>query len=315
MRLLHIGIFNEREPQISLRKALKDNSEFYIEYDHSTLNTQQIGDIMERNVYENSVDVIFLQIQMPNVLPINVLKKLKERKVKIFNFSGDVRSPLPQWYLDVAPYCYTLFTNENDINTIRSHGFDVDFFQVGYNDCFYNVDGHVQDEAQVVFFGNNYRNHYPMSEFREDIVKSLFRIYPDRFKVYGNGWDITSRDMNFKQHEEGSIYRGSKIGINMSHFNYGRYTSDRLFRIMACGTMCLSHKYANIDVDFIDGVHLRTWSNIEELASLIDYYLNNEEERKQIALNGQKLVQENYTWENRISKQLKNIINELDKRN
>jgi spore maturation protein CgeB len=85
--------------------------------------------------------------------------------------------------------------------------------------------------------------------------------------------------------------------------------------MMACGTMCLSHKYTNIDVDFIDGVHLRTWSNLNELTTLIDYYLNHEEERKQIALNGQKLVQENYTWENRMSKQLKNIINELDKRN
>jgi spore maturation protein CgeB len=79
--------------------------------------------------------------------------------------------------------------------------------------------------------------------------------------------------------------------------------------------MCLSHKYTNIDVDFIDGVHLRTWTNENELASLIDYYLNHEEERKLIASNGEKLVKEYYTWEYRINKQLKNIINELDERN
>jgi glycosyltransferase involved in cell wall biosynthesis len=315
MRLLHIGIFNDGEPQVSLRQALRNNSEFYVEYNHTSLSTQQIGDIMLQNVNQNNVDVIFLQIQAPNILPIDVLKELKERKIKVFNFSGDVRSPLPQWYLDVAPYCYTLFTNENDVNTIKSNGFDCEFFQVGYNECFYNTSGDKREEAQIVFFGNNYPNHYPLSNFRSNIVDMLFRVYPDRFKLYGGGWNIPSTNMNFKQIEEGSIYRGAKLGINLSHFDYSRYTSDRLFRIMACGCMCLSHKYTNIDVDFIDGVHLRTWTNENELASLIDYYLNHEEERKLIASNGEKLVKEYYTWEYRINKQLKNIINELDKRN
>jgi hypothetical protein len=315
MRLLHIGIFTENEPQISLRQALKNNSEFYVEYNFASLSKQEISDVMLYNVNHNNVDVIFLQIQTPDILNINVLKELKERKIKVFNFSGDVRSPLPHWYLDVAPYCYTLFTNENDINTIKSNGFDCEFFQVGYNECFYNTTGHVIGEAQIVFFGNNYMDCYPLSNFRYEIVNMLHRVYPDRFKVYGGHWNIPSRDMNYKQMEEGSIYRGAKLGINISHFNYGRYTSDRLFRIMACGCMCLSHKYTNIDVDFIDGLHLRTWSNENELTTLIDYYLNHEEERKLIASNGEKLVKEYYTWEHRINKQLKNIINELDKRN
>ena len=220
MRLLHIGIFTENEPQISLRQALKNNSEFYVEYNFASLSKQEISDVMLHNVNHNNVDVIFLQIQTPDILNINVLKELKERKIKVFNFSGDVRSPLPHWYLDVAPYCYTLFTNENDINTIKSNGFDCEFFQVGYNECFYNTNGHVIDEAQIVFFGNNYTDCYPLSNFRYEIVNMLHRVYPDRFKAYGGNWNIPSRDMNFKQMEEGSIYRGAKLGINISHFNY-----------------------------------------------------------------------------------------------
>jgi hypothetical protein len=314
MRLLHIGIFDEKEPQFSLREALRNNSSFYLEYDFRNLSMQQIAHIMLDSVNRDGVNVMFLQIQTANILPIDVLSQLHQRGVKIFNFCGDVRTPFPQWFLDVAPYCYTLFTNEHDTSIIQSHGFKAEHFQVGYNENFYNSNGDVLSEADIVFLGNNYVNVYPLSNFRFDITNFLYKTYREKFKVYGSGWwSIPSRDLNYKQTEEAAVYRGAKLAINISHFDYGRYSSDRLFRIMACGCMCLSHKYHNIDKDFIDGVHLRTWSNENELKELIDYYLVHEHERKQIALNGQRHVQEYFTWNYRISNQLKKIIYELDK--
>jgi spore maturation protein CgeB len=270
---------------------------------------------MLRNVHNNNVDVIFMQIQSDGVLELQTLKQLSDIGIKMFNFSGDVRTPLPNWYLEVAPYCVTLFTNEHDVELIKNAGYRAEFFQVGYNQIFYNNHSEVKKEADIVFFGNNYPNHFPLSHFRYEIASGLKQNFGDNFKIYGNQWDLPSRDMNFKQIEEGAIYRGAKIGINLSHFNYGRYSSDRIFRIMSCGTMCLSHRYKNIHLDFKEGEHLRTWENLDELLDLINFYLINDSERLAIAKKGNEYVEKYFTWEYRISNQLKQIIYDLDNKN
>jgi spore maturation protein CgeB len=59
---------------------------------------------------------------------------------------------------------------------------------------------------------------------------------------------------------------------------------------------------------FIDGEHLRTWQTFRDLIELINYYLEHEDERKELALKGQQFVKENYTFENMV----KNIIKEYE---
>jgi spore maturation protein CgeB len=59
---------------------------------------------------------------------------------------------------------------------------------------------------------------------------------------------------------------------------------------------------------FIDGEHLRTWQTFRELIELINYYLEHEDERKELALKGQQFVRENYTFD----KMVKNIIKEYE---
>ena len=55
---------------------------------------------------------------------------------------------------------------------------------------------------------------------------------------------------------------------------------------------------------FVDGVHLRVWDSFRELLHLIDYYLNHNEERMQIARQGHDYVRENFTFDNMV----KNLI-------
>jgi len=98
------------------------------------------------------------------------------------------------------------------------------------------------------------------------------------------------------------------MAINASHFERTRYTSDRMFRIMGCGTLCLTKWYPGIEADFKDGVHLRVWKDLAELNALIDYYLENPEEGSAIARAGQLHVLETCTWEKRIQ-QFNNMAN------
>jgi spore maturation protein CgeB len=55
--------------------------------------------------------------------------------------------------------------------------------------------------------------------------------------------------------------------------------------------------------------------NLDELLDLINFYLINDSERLAIAKKGNEYVEKYFTWEYRISNQLKKIIYDLDNKN
>ena len=134
----------------------------------------------------------------------------------------------------------------------------------------------------------------------------LQRHFRGRYGVYGNNWHNSSGNFNHSQAEEAKAYRGIKIGINLSHFDEAKYSSDRILRIMGSGVLCLAKEYK--EMPFIDGVHLRTWQTFRELINLIDFYLEHWNEREEIAKQGEKFVKENYTFDSMV----KNIIKEYE---
>jgi len=142
------------------------------------------------------------------------------------------------------------------------------------------------------------------------MVQYLKEKYKNRFGVYGNNWNSGNGSLMGDLNKEVDCYRGCKIAVNLSHFDYDKYSSDRIFRMMGTGAFCLTKWYPKIEEDFIDGVHLRVWKTFEELSSMVDYYLapQNQAERRGIAEAGQYLVSTKHTWETRLD-DLTKIIN------
>ncbi|MFC1814328.1 PqqD family peptide modification chaperone, partial [Thermodesulfobacteriota bacterium] len=165
----------------------------------------------------------------------------------------------------------------------------------------------------VVFMANHYpTSNFPLSEFRKNIAVGLHERYGDRFGLYGQGWqDVLPnvKSLMYQQDIEAETYRKSKMAVNISHFDLSRFSSDRLFRIMACGPLCLCKRYKDCEVDFTDGVHLRYWDTEGQLYELIDYYSKDENnaERERIAKNGNQLVTQHCKWSNRMQ-ELKTLI-------
>jgi len=62
---------------------------------------------------------------------------------------------------------------------------------------------------------------------------------------------------------------------------------------------------------FKDGQHLVLYQSLEDLQNKIFYYLEHEEERKQIAQQGYELVREHHNMEKRVSEFLKILEEEL----
>lgn len=289
MKILHISLGKH---QTSQAKALQDVSSEYIQIDWTSLPTTLDKAILT-TLQNFAPDLTFMQLQREGLVSPQILQAISGKK---YNWTGDVRTPIPQWYKTLAPYFdATLFSNGNDVAEFKRLGLRAEFLNIGFEEKDYNLDGQRIDSG-VIFMGNNYGSQFPLSQFRANMVNSIREI-----EVYGAGWN-RGENLNENPQREAAIYRGCKIAINLSHFDYERYSSDRMLRIMACGAFCLSHHYQGIEKDFEIGVDLVTWRTIPELQSLITYYLKpeNEMERNAIAANGYEKVWANHKWSDRI---------------
>jgi len=297
MRIFHLGLCVGPPPFDSMAKAFIANSTDYIE-----LSTGQ-ADVNLKAIQiakEFKPDIIFMQIQSPNIIHIETVKEMKKTGAWIVNWNGDIRISTPQWMIDMSAYVdKTLFTNLRDAGNVVNGG----YLEIGYDPEIYTPIGDKLQMPEIAFFGNNYgARMFPLSRQRLEMNALLQRHFRNRYGVYGNNWGNGNGNFNHSQAEESKAYRGVKIAINLSHFDERKYTSDRIYRIMGSGCFCLAKRYE--DMPFVDGVHLRTWDSFRELLHLIDYYLSHDEERMQIAKQGHKYVRENFTFDNMV----KNLI-------
>ena len=122
-------------------------------------------------------------------------------------------------------------------------------------------------------------------------VTFIGNLYGDRLEKVSS---ITTQVTNITDaYGEKHSIEVSKSKINLN-FCTSEGPSDRVFKVLAAGGFLLTDTWPDIDDYFVDGRDLVVYSDIEDLNSKIKYYLDNPGERKQIAQQGHKTVQ-NYT--------------------
>ncbi len=89
---------------------------------------------------------------------------------------------------------------------------------------------------------------------------------------------------------------GAKIGVSVSASDPVKlYDSDRLVRLLSCGTFVLARRFPDCELLFKDGEHVKYFESVDEFFELADWYLGHEEERKKIADAGMKRVHEEFS--------------------
>ncbi len=296
LKIYHIGLCANPGTNNGLQRAFRKVSEYReIHTSHPNLNYQIIQDVSEFKP-----DIVFMQIQTPSIIYRETIWQMKPHCGKIVNFTGDVRSPLPNWYIEIGKEIdLTLFVSMTDVDIATARGIKADWLQLGFDELIYNDKVIPAKVADIVFTANNY-DHFPLSGFRSMVAKALSNEFKDRFQLYGSGWTIPSLDSNHSMEVQASVFRGCKIAINCSNYNHSMYVSDRALKIMGAGAFCLSHNFEDHDKLYKDGENLVVFDSIPEMIELCYAFLDNETERNRIAKNGYKLTHELYTWDSMI---------------
>ena len=100
------------------------------------------------------------------------------------------------------------------------------------------------------------------------------------------------------------VFKNSKINLNMTLRSIHTGIPLRAMDIMGCGGFLLTNYQQDFLEYFEPGIDYIYYSSKKELLYLTDYYLNHEEERKQIARNGYQKVKEGHTYTDRIKQLL-----------
>lgn len=93
------------------------------------------------------------------------------------------------------------------------------------------------------------------------------------------------------------VFAGSKINLNISLRSIHSGIPLRVLDIMACGGFVLTNWQPEIEEYFVEGAEVAMFHSLEECMEKIDYYLQHEEKRKQIAEAGRKKVLEEFSYQ------------------
>jgi len=247
-------------------------------------------------------DLAFCQFQAPGLITSKMPDTLRSMGCFTVNWAGDVRHPLPQWYIDLAPHFnVTSFSNMPDVEEVRTLGYRSEFLQIGYDERLY----HRQDTGErrgVVFIGNNYGGYkYAESQSRRDLVAALAKAYPNEFTVYGMSWESVCPDQNIggylREPDDAVPLRSALVAVNWDHFHRPWFASDRLLRGTACGCAMVSQHYEGINVEHpkVVGVH-----GIEEAVQAVGMLLRRPDVAEQLGAMCADNTLAKHRWNNRV---------------
>ncbi len=101
------------------------------------------------------------------------------------------------------------------------------------------------------------------------------------------------------------IFKCSKINLNMTNRPFKSGIPLRVFDIMGSGGFLISNYQPELAEIFIPGEDIVLYESIPDLLSKIEYFLEHEEERLQIAKNGYRKVKELHSYDVRLEEILR----------
>ena len=103
------------------------------------------------------------------------------------------------------------------------------------------------------------------------------------------------------------VFRNSKINLNPTMRCMQTGLPQRIWDIMGCGGFVMTNIQTELPEYFEVGEDLVCYETLADAVEVAQYYLNHEDERMGIALNGYNKVKQHHTYEIRIAQMLKEV--------
>ncbi|MCL6561174.1 MAG: glycosyltransferase [Firmicutes bacterium] len=158
------------------------------------------------------------------------------------------------------------------------------------------------------------------SSYRKDSAQILLKPLVEKkynVVIWGMRWDIldptivgfnVNADLlrgRLPYEDTNHVYSSAKIVLGFQ--NTTTELTARTFEIMGAGGFLLAPATRAVLETFTPGKHLAVSRAEDETLKVVDYYLNNEEERRKVASNGRSEVYRKYTYSIRAAEML-NVI-------
>jgi spore maturation protein CgeB len=157
-------------------------------------------------------------------------------------------------------------------------------------------------------------------ERAETLHKLVEKNFPYSLAVWGNQWERVNTSSPLREYikfspaygeTQAKIFKGSKIAL--AFLSPPDLHTARTFEIPAYGAFMLAESSSEHKEFFEEDHEIVCFSDVEELRQKIDYYLENDQERKKIALAGfQKVTRGGHSYLDRINRVL-NIYDSISK--
>lgn len=221
---------------------------------------------------------------------------------------GQIAGPLPPLskfkYFDIV-----LSSLPNYVSFFKENGIPSQYFRLGFDArVVEEVRSDVRD-LDFTFVGGLGRHH-------KDWISSLEAINTIQpIQVFGYGKRNLGPGSSLRKGHNGevwgtdmyAVFARSKITLNRHISISGPYANNmRLYEATGMGSLLLTDNKVNISEIFEPGKEVIVYNSPQEAAQLAKHYLDNPEEAKEIARNGQKKTLSHHSYELRMQ-ELKSI--------
>lgn len=133
--------------------------------------------------------------------------------------------------------------------------------------------------------------------------------YTSDVDVYSGDRSEQLNNVNYKGYADyynrmPEVFTRSKINLNISLCTIQSGIPLRVIDIMACRGFVISNAQPELYEYFVPGQDIEIYEDIPDLVYKVKYYLEHEEQRKQIAENGYKKVCTEFNFEHRVKTML-----------
>lgn len=265
-----------------------------------------------------------------------LLQAVQEKKPQVFFHAihAKVNEPILRKIRSISPKIKIVVANGNDPNKVSpyvtGHREFVDAVLLNSQDPvvwnLYREKGFAENQVGVLYDGFELKDHpaptvkpkfdcffagsnqvndkgvhiYQNGRFRKQFIYRVRESFNLDLHGHTHEWGVpVLKRLNYPQYYQS--FHDAKIAVNVNHLELVRYYTRRTIHAGASGRMYIVKYIPGMEADFGEnGEHLAWFNTIEQGLDRIDYYLQNEKLREEVAARCRGLFLCRHTWFSRM---------------